>query len=51
MYLIERVQIDFGIYTVFCLMGTAALSLEINQQWRKSLHIFPTSHQLQIARR
>jgi hypothetical protein len=39
MYLIEKIQIDLGNHTVFCLMGTAALSLEINQQWRKSLHI------------
>lgn len=36
---------------VFCLMDTAALSLEINQQERESLHISPTSDQLHIARR
>ena len=55
MYLIERVHIRFGKKEkkkhVFCLMDTATLCLEINQQGPESLHISPTSDQLQIASR
>lgn len=50
MYLVERAHIRFGKTPVFCLMDMAALSLEINQWGRESLHISPTSDQLQVAK-
>jgi hypothetical protein len=51
MYRFEGVHIRFGKTPGFCLMDTAALSLEINQQGRESIHISPTSDPFQTARR